>query len=74
MEARTITVERAFATFEDYWATSTITGGVRPPLDGMTAADREKLKARVSARLPADAAGRVTWRARVNAIKGVVPG
>src|SRR5262249_20674076 len=73
VETREIVAERTFADFEEYWATSTITGSVRPPLDAMTARDREKLKARVRARLPTDSTGRVTRRARANAIKGCVP-
>lgn len=72
LETRTIMVERTFADFEDYWATSTTGGSVRPSLEAMTPDDRTQLKARVRARLPADAAGRVTWRARANAIKGRV--
>ena len=59
-------------TFEDYWAASTITGGVRPTLDAMTAAERDKLKARVRGRMPTDAQGCVTWRARANAVKARV--
>ena len=62
VEAREIVAERTFSRFEDYWATSTITGGVRPPLEAMSVEDRDKLKARVRARLPTDAMGRVTWR------------
>ena len=73
VETREIVVERTFATFEEYWETSTITGGERPPLDAMTAEDREKLKTRVRAHLPANSLGRVTRRARANAIKGHVP-
>ena len=70
VETCEIVVERTFPSFEDYWATSTITGGVRPPLDGMSVADRSKLKAQVRVRLPADSMGRVTWRARAHAVKG----
>jgi ubiquinone/menaquinone biosynthesis C-methylase UbiE len=73
VETREIVVERTFSTFEDYWATSTITGGVRPPLEAMPAAERDKLKARVRARMPADSFGRVTWKARANAVKARVP-
>ena len=73
VEAREIVVERAFSTFEDYWATSTITGGVRPPLEGMSVEERDKLKERVRARLPTDAMGQVTWTARANAVKGRAP-
>jgi hypothetical protein len=67
-------VERSFARFEDYWATSTITGGVRPTLDALSPRARDALKARVCARLAPDAAGRVTWRARAHAVKGWAPG
>jgi SAM-dependent methyltransferase len=75
VQTRQIMVERTFSTFEDYWATSTstITGSVRPALDAMTADERARLRARVSARLPADSMGRVTHRARANAVKGRVP-
>jgi hypothetical protein len=66
-------VERTFASFEDYSATSTITGGVRAPLDAMTVDERANLKARVRAHLSTDAMGRVTHRARANAVKGLVP-
>jgi SAM-dependent methyltransferase len=72
VEAREIVVERTFPTFEDYWATSTITGGVRPALEALSVEQREKLKAGVGARLPIDAMGRVTWTARANAVKGHV--
>ena len=40
----------------------------------MPTAEVERLKARVRERLPADAAGRVTYTARANAIKGRKPG
>jgi hypothetical protein len=73
LETREIVVQRTFADFEDYWATSTITGSVRPPLDAMAPGDLAQLKKRVRVRLPADATGRVTHRARANAIKGRVP-
>jgi SAM-dependent methyltransferase len=72
VETREIVVERTFATFEDYWTTSTITGGVRPPLNAMSVEARDKLKARVRARLPSDSKGRVTWSARANAVKARV--
>jgi SAM-dependent methyltransferase len=72
VETREIVVERTFSTFEEYWTTSTITGGVRPPLEAMSAEERASLKARVRARLPTDSMGRVTWSARANAVKGHV--
>ena len=39
----------------------------------MAAADVETLKTRVRARMPADAAGRIIYSARANAVKGRVP-
>lgn len=72
VETREIVVERTFSTFEDYWATSTITGGVRPPLDAMPVEERDKLKARVRDRMPADSLGRVRCSARANAVKARV--
>jgi hypothetical protein len=39
----------------------------------MSPEDAELLKSRVRARLPADAAGRITYGARANAVKGRMP-
>jgi hypothetical protein len=73
IESREIVVERAFADFEEYWATSTIAPSVRPLLDGMTRRGVGELKERLRARLSPDPTGRVTHRARANATKGRVP-
>jgi ubiquinone/menaquinone biosynthesis C-methylase UbiE len=72
VEAREIVVARTFSTFEEYWATSTITGGVRPTLEAMSAEQRSEVKKRVRARLTIDGSGQVTWTARANAVKGRV--
>jgi SAM-dependent methyltransferase len=72
IEVREIVVKRTFPSFEDYWTTSTVTGGVRPTLDAMSVEKRSNLKERVRDRLPADPAGGVTWTARANAVKGRV--
>jgi SAM-dependent methyltransferase len=73
IETREITVQRTFADFDDYW--TTVLGGpsVGPRLAAMAAADLAILKTRMQARLPADAAGRITLSARANAVKGRVP-
>jgi hypothetical protein len=39
----------------------------------MTPKDVEQLKMRVHARMPADSAGRITYAARANAVKGRLP-
>lgn len=73
IQTREIAVERTFADFEDYWAT--IQGGpsVRPGLAAMSAGDRVVLQEKMRARLGADADGRITCKARANAVKGVLP-
>lgn len=72
IETREIAVQRTFVDFDDFWASST-TVGIAPVLAAMSAEGAAHLKARVRARLPADADGRVTYGARANAIKGRVP-
>jgi SAM-dependent methyltransferase len=73
VETREITVQRTFDDFDDYW--TTVLGGpsVGSKLAAMAPADLAALKARMRARLPADAAGRITCSARANAVKGRVP-
>lgn len=70
--SREIAVKRTFVDFDDFWTSSTTTG-IAAVLAGMPADDVARLKARVRARLPSDADGRITYGARANAIKGRVP-
>jgi hypothetical protein len=72
VETREITVQRTFADFDDYW--TTILGGpsVSPKLAAMASEDLALLKARMRVRLTTDAAGRITYSARANAVKGRV--
>lgn len=73
VETREISVQRTFADFDDYW--TTVLGGpsVGPHLAAMASPELALLKARMRALLPADAAGRITYSARANAVKGRVP-
>jgi ubiquinone/menaquinone biosynthesis C-methylase UbiE len=73
VESREITVQRTFADFGDFWTTNLLGPTVGPTVAAMASGDAELLKTRVRARLPADAAGRITYGARANAIKGRVP-
>lgn len=74
VEVRDITVQRSFADFDDYWAT--VRGGpsVGPGLAALSPGNSALLQSRMRAQLPADAAGRITYSARANAVKGRVPG
>ncbi len=73
VETREITVQRTFADFDDFWATSLLSPSLGPSIAAMPPGDVERLKAQVRAHLPADAAGRITCGARANAVKGRVP-
>ena len=64
---------RTFADFEDYWTTSLLGSAIGPTVAGMPAEEAARLKARVRARLPADASGRISCSGRANAVKGRVP-
>jgi len=72
VETRSISVRRTFADFEEYWAA--ILGGpsVAPKLGVMASEELALLKGRMRAHLPADEAGRITYGARANAVKGRV--
>jgi SAM-dependent methyltransferase len=73
VETREIKVQRTFADFDDFWTTSLLAASIRPMVAAMASDGVELLKTRVRARLPADAAGRITYSARANAVKGRVP-
>jgi SAM-dependent methyltransferase len=73
VETRVIAVERTFAGFDDYWGT--VLGGpsVVPALASMGPEGLAVLRERMRAVLPADADGRITCRARANAVRALVP-
>ena len=73
VETREISVSRTFNDFDEFWATSTLTGSTRPTIAAMQPDEIEQLKGRVRARMKVDPQGRVTRAARANAIKGRVP-
>jgi len=73
VETREILVQRSFTDFDDFWTTNLLGASIRPIVSAMAPEDVELLKARVQARLPADASGRITYSARANAVKGHVP-
>lgn len=73
IETRAIEVERTFDDFEDWWQTVLTGPSVSAKLAAMAPDVRAALKGRMRAHHPADAAGRVTYGARANAVKGRVP-
>jgi hypothetical protein len=73
VETRRIEVQRTFSDFDDFWSTAMLAPSTGPTVASMPPADVELLKRRVRARLPTDAAGRITYGAWANAVKGSVP-
>ena len=73
IETRTITVQRTFENFADFWQATTDTGTLKPTLATMDATALAELQANVRTLLPADAQGRITYESRANAVKGRRP-
>lgn len=73
IETREIIVQRTFSGFDEFWRTSQLGSGIGPRIAAMPDDRREALKARLRARLPFDANGRITIVARANAVSGKVP-
>jgi SAM-dependent methyltransferase len=72
IETREIVVRRTFLHFDDLWSSNMKSPTVGPTVAAMAANDVETLKARLRARLPADAKGRIAYDGRANAIRGRV--
>ncbi len=72
VETREIVIQRTFTDFDDLWTTSLMAPSLGPTVAAMASGDVELLKTRVRARLPAGAAGRITYGGRANAVKGRV--
>ncbi len=72
VETRTITVQRTYADFDDYWATVLKGPNTGARLAEMASDAKAQLQTRMRALLPADAASRITLNARANAVRGRV--
>jgi len=72
IETRQIDVERTFADFDSFWQIAQTGPRLAASLAAMPENDRQLLKERLRARLSPDAAGRITYGARANAIRGLV--
>lgn len=72
VETRVITVQRTFADFDDYWTTILGAPSAGPTLAAMKSEAVAHLTARMRQLLPAGTDGRITCRARANAVRGRV--
>ena len=74
VDSRVITVQRTFDDFESFWSATSGAGRPKVSLASLGLEATERVKARVRAALPPDAAGRITYAAQANAVRGQVPG
>ncbi|TFV38853.1 class I SAM-dependent methyltransferase [Bradyrhizobium frederickii] len=73
IETREIIVQRTFADFDAFWTVETKAPSIAPVIAAMPPADVTALMQRVTARLPTDADGSITYSARAHAISGRKP-
>jgi ubiquinone/menaquinone biosynthesis C-methylase UbiE len=71
IERRTITVQRTFADFDDYWTTIHMAPSVGSTLRALQSENSHQLEQVMRSVLPVDAAGHITINARANAVRGV---
>ena len=74
VETRRIDVQRTFVNFDDFWEASTLGASMAPSFASMAPDDVASIKTRVRAYVNEDSAGRITYGAWANAIKGRLPG
>ena len=74
IETHEFTVERTFTDFDSLWKVAQTGPRLAASIAAMAPDARQTLSDRLRGRLPAAADGRITCTARVNAIKGQVPG
>jgi SAM-dependent methyltransferase len=74
VDSRVIRVQRTFDDFESFWIATSGAGRPKVSLASLGSAATERVRARVRTALPPDAAGRITYAAQANAIRGRVPG
>jgi ubiquinone/menaquinone biosynthesis C-methylase UbiE len=73
IKTRVITPQRTFANFDEFWSINMLGPVIGPSVRDLPLTGVDELKSRVRARLPADAAGRITCSASANAIRGRLP-
>ncbi|ANW03908.1 class I SAM-dependent methyltransferase [Bradyrhizobium icense] len=73
VETREITVQRTYASFDEFWTINLKAPSIAPILAAMPSADVDLLKSRIRARLPEAHDGRMTCDARAHAIRGRKP-
>lgn len=72
--SRVMEIDVTYADFDEYWTAQTgVVNFVVKQIHQMSATDVERLKANLRASLPLDKSGRISYKAKANAVKGHVP-
>jgi len=74
VETRAITVQRTYASFDEYWDIQMAFPTMGSLLKELPAGESAALRQRLGQRFPADAHGRITYSSTANAVRGRVPG
>ena len=75
VETRTFEIPVAYSDFDDFWDSNTaLAGPVGKAIEKLSPADRERVRSHLREHLPQDGSGRISYQARANAVKGIVPG
>jgi ubiquinone/menaquinone biosynthesis C-methylase UbiE len=70
-----IDISVTFSDFDDFWDSNyTPAGPVGKAIAKLSAADRDRVRSRLRECLPQDGSGHISYQARANAVKGIVPG
>jgi ubiquinone/menaquinone biosynthesis C-methylase UbiE len=73
LRTTSITVQRTYPSFDEYWETVQLAPSARRVLDGETSGLREQLRALLDERLLRDRFGQITATARAHAVCGRLP-
>jgi ubiquinone/menaquinone biosynthesis C-methylase UbiE len=74
IETTALTVQRTYASFDEYWNIVLEGPSVGNTLKGLSSGDSAQLQQRLRLHFPADAQGQITYRSTANVVKGRVPG
>jgi SAM-dependent methyltransferase len=74
VENRTFEIPVAYSDFDDFWDSNTaLAGPVGKAIEKLSPADRERVRSHLREHLTQDESGSISYQARVNAVKGIVP-
>ena len=74
VETQMFEIPVAYSDFDDFWESNTaLAGPVGKAIEKLSPADRERVRSHLREHLPQDGSGCISYQARANAVKGIVP-